>query len=985
MAMKQAKTAPGKAASKAKNYRDAKPDVVIDDPRLRPQNVVRPRENLIIGLLTFLGALVVYSMTLARSLSFWDCGEYITCGSILGIPHAPGNPFYIILGRVVSMLAGPIPHALAINFLSGLESALAVMFFYFFVVKVVSMYESNRRLVYLAGVLAAFWTAFSFTFWYNSVEAEVYCGLAMFINLVMWLTMVWVERNRDFSHQNILLVIIYLLFLGFCIHQTTLQIAPAILFIAVYPMMIPQVRTLNFWVRLFAYGVVVIILYTILFAASQNPGAPNLSKWGVAMLLMGLMIFHLRGKVSKTAWWLAIAVIAIGFSPHLYLLVRSELRPFINEGFPHNWQLFKEYILRLQYGKTSFMERRFQADTLNGAAGEIGFMKSVFLQFYWHFLRYFGWQFFDGATLSEWFKAPQHVITAISHFLVALLGFVGMYYQWIKNKHSWAYLFAFFFLASFAMVFVMNLSHDEVRDRDYFFTTAYYLWTAWMAIASVGAVKHFWTKLKPVAYLALGAAIFLPALNLASMYHIHDRSREFSAGDYGQNFLNSVEENAIIFTNGDNDTFPLWYAQAVRDPHLKVNSYPETDTKPTATTLKLREEAMAYKKTQLRGIRPDVTIANLSLLNTPWYIRQLRDKEGIEFNIKDEYIDQIEPYRAPSTDTIVVRGAEPGDSLVLRVKKDTPMYIKNIATLQIIKDNFGKRPIYFGVTIPDEETKSIGIDRNLRNEGMVDRLVPDNQRAKANYPRLLNNIEHVYEYRSIFDTKCYKDENIVRLIGNYGAGFIRASDSFKVKQDYTSAITYMERGMQFYQGSKPIELYQQARFHRQLGELYRLAGREKEAQGVYQRAITLMEKSIAREITNPDPDMGLDPSELQILLSSYYFELGDFPKGMAVLDQAAANSPGDPRPYLQAAYLLFDDGQSQAGFQVLEKGVMMSPKDPKMLDYIYRIALDNQAYKEGIQLLDKMRQYQDPRAIQARVDELTAAMNIPDLNPPEDE
>jgi tetratricopeptide (TPR) repeat protein len=977
--MKQVKPAPQKPGQKAKSYRDAKPAQAIDYTNLRPRNVVVPKENLIIGLLIFLGTLIVYSLTMARSLSFWDCGEYITCGSILGIPHAPGNPFYIMLGRFVSIFSFGLPHALVINFLSGLESALATLFFYFFVVKLASMYETNRRMIYLTGILAAVWSAFSFTFWGNSIEAEVYCGMAMFINLIMWLTMIWVERNKDLSHQNLLLVIIYLFFLGFCIHQTTLQIAPAVMFIVFYPMLLPQFKTVNFWARFFAYVIGFAILYSVLLAMSQAPGAPNLSKWGIGIAVILLMIFHLKGKVSKKVWWLGLAMIAIGFSPHLYLLVRSELRPFINEGFPHNWELFKDYILRLQYGKTSFMERRFQAESLNGATGEISFMKSLFLQFYWHFLRYFGWQFFDVATLSNWLKTPQHLIAGLSHFVVAMLGFAGMYYQWLKNKHSWVYTFAFFFMASFAMVFVINLSHEEVRDRDYFFTTAYYLWTIWMAIGSVGLVNYLSRRIKSLSYVALVLVIFMPVLSMATMYHIHDRSHELVAVDYGQNFLNGLEKNAIVFTNGDNDTFPLWYAQAVKDPHVKEVIYPESGTKPTETTLKMRAAAEQYKKTQLHGIRQDVSIANLSLLNTPWYIRQLRDNEGIEFSYPDEVIDQLEPYKAGKTDTIVVRGATPQDSIVIRVKKESPLYVKNQAVIEIIRNNFGKRPIYFGVTIPDEEIKVMGLEKNLRNEGMVDRLVSDRERAASNLPRLLDNIDKAYEYRSIFDPRCYKDDNIIRLIGNYGAGYVRASDAFKTQKDYESAIKYLRRGMEFYQGTRPIELYQQARFNRQLGELYTLVGKPQDASAVIKNAISLMERSIAKTETDPDPEIPLDPTELRVLLSSFYFELGDAAKGMTILDQAASATPGDPRPYLQASYVLLDAGQSQAGFQVLEKGVMMTPQDSRMLDLIYRIALENNCFDQGIALLEKLKTYQDPNQVQQRISELQAAKSMPDM------
>ncbi len=154
---------------------------------LKPQPFVNKRHNLIIGLLVFLGTLLVYYLTMARSLSFWDAGEYITCSSILGVPHPPGNPFYILLGRFFTILGFSIPHPQIINFLSSLFSALAVMFTYFFTVKFITMWLENQKeayIAYIGGFIAATYTAFSFTFWTNAIEAEVYAGLAFILNLV---------------------------------------------------------------------------------------------------------------------------------------------------------------------------------------------------------------------------------------------------------------------------------------------------------------------------------------------------------------------------------------------------------------------------------------------------------------------------------------------------------------------------------------------------------------------------------------------------------------------------------------------------------------------------------------------------------------------------------------------------------------------------------------------------------------------------------
>ena len=227
-------------------------------------------------------------------------------------------------------------------------------------------------------------------------------------------------------------------------------------------------------------------------------------------------------------------------------------------------------------------------------------------------------------------------------------------------------------------------------------------------------------------------------INLTSQYYIHDRSKEYVALDYGQNILNSVEKNAIIFTNGDNDTFPVWYAQAVYDPAATEYIPPskiqddtislentQTMLYPTEKTKELIKSAMEYKNANCAGIRKDITIANLSLLNTPWYIEQLRDLEGVEFNIPEDHIkvcdtdprSALYPRQVGKDTDVLISSPNSEDSFTITIPARSILYTKDLAILQIIKDNYGKRPIYFAVTTPP----AIGFADHLQNEGMVDR------------------------------------------------------------------------------------------------------------------------------------------------------------------------------------------------------------------------------------------------------------------------
>ncbi len=884
---------------------------------LKPQEIINKKINMLNAFFVYLFVQIVYLITQANSLSFWDAGEYITCSSILGVPHPPGNPFYIILGRFFSIIGLNLPHAFVINFLSGLFSALAAMLIYLITVKLVTMFEKKASYAYIAGFIAATYTAFSYTYWTNAIEAEVYSGLAFVINIIIWLTFLWVEKSEDFSHQNILLLIIYIFFLGFGIHQTSLQIAPAILFITVYPMLRKNYKTSGFWTRFGIYVGLILFIYILFNGIGKAVRVPDLAKIGIAITFFILLYLHMHKLISKRVWWFALVLIGLGLSTHIFLYVRASIRPFINEGYPHNLQLFTNYILRRQYGSSTFMVRN----------------SSVYNQFVHHFLRYFSMQFFNVETIAGWFKSPLFIIDFFAKLLVTIMGFSGAYYQFRKNKHSFIYFFSLFFMTSIGMVFVMNMTDKEVRDRDYFFTTAYYLWTVWMAIGSIGLVAMMKEKSKILATICLIVVLVLPVINLASQYHIHDRSREFVALDYGTNLLNSVEENAILFTNGDNDTFPLWYAQAVYDPNA-IEYIPESkastndefiihaarDVVPTEKTKKLIKKGMDFKNEQCFGIRKDVTIANLSLLNTDWYIRQLRDHEGVEFNIPDDQITpevprtRLYPRMLPKDMKFAVKGVTPEQSFSISLKEDKVLYTKDLAVLQIIRDNYGKRPIYFAVTVSDVT----GFGDHLRNEGMVDRLVPERNKDNRDMDRLIENIDTVYKYRGIFDDTIYKDHNMKRLINNYGAAYMRVSQFFMDDNNLDKAAEYMEKAISFIDDKE--------RFY---------------------------------------------PGLVQLFMQN-----NELDKAYSFLTKALKGNPRDLKLNIQAGYLLIDMDKIDEAFRMYENAARIQPSNDEVIQIIYQSVVKTNEIDKGIELLEKIKKFSQVNDIDSYIKRLNKIKDI---------
>jgi len=796
--------------------------------RPKPMDIVDPKLNRLIAWGLFLFALVVYMLTQARTMSFWDSGEYATCISILGVPHPPGNPFYIVFGRALVALFGSFfSHAIIAAFISVLTSAFAVMFTYYITVQLSSMFKIKAWEAIYAGVIAALLTAFSFTFWMNAIEAEVYSGLVFFVNIVIWLTLVWVKKTEDYSHQNLILFIVYLFFLGFCVHQSALQVAPAVLFIVLYPTLRDGIRKPNFWTKAIGYTALLFIGYWIFGKIGESNNIDAMDKWGFMAIGLLLLFIELRDVFAPHTWLIGVVLVLIGLSSHMYLMIRSAQRPFINEGEPSTMRPFWDYVLRRQYGQTSIMERRgsFFGD-------QVGH----------HFLRYFGWQWFETESLSRWLKIPSSIIQTLTALFITGFGALGAWFQYKKNKHSFFYFLPIILFTTIIWVFIINLSSGEVRDRDYFFVTAYNMWAIWLGMGALAIIHHIKAKKVQIAVAAL--ICILPLVNLASQFRVHDRSEEYIALDYGLNFLNSLEENAIIFTNGDNDTFPLWYAQAVEDPNAKglENSYPAKDVYPDPPTEATVKSAMEYKTKYLKGIRKDISVANLSLLNTDWYLKQLRDKEGINLNFSKEVWDSIEnpvfeeftiqdkdgkprkikqrkPFIQPS-DVMQVRGdnyrltipapanrPEMGFSIELPVtpnweesnpfKRSNPQsrdYITaDLTALQLIKDNFGKRPIYFAVTCENY----LGFEKHVRKEGMVVRLVHTQEENQMDIDRMVNNIEKVYQYRSIDNHRVHKDANMQKLIANYAAGFRDAANYYLKIKNTNRAKQMMERALPF--------------------------------------------------------------------------------------------------------------------------------------------------------------------------------------------
>jgi len=703
--------------------------------------------------------LFVYGYTQSRTTNLWDSGEFIPACASLGVPHPPGNPFYVLFGKFLSVISfGVVSDAVLMNFYSGILAAFAVLFTYLIAVKLGKMMfkkQEDQLYIYSIGVIGALFIAFSNSFWVNAIEAEVYAGVAFFINLSVWLVLVWSEKAKGISNQNILILIVYILFLGFSFQQIVLQIVPAILFVVVFQRVKHVVHSKDFWIKVGIFSFVLLGILLLGYPIGNAIGIPSFSKIAFAVAAFWIMHHYLKDEITLKTWVISVIFILVAFSTHTLLMIRAAQMPYINESCPSTFSAFIDFILRKQYGGSNFMHRN----------------SPLFYQINFHFIRYISEQFFHIPFFAKFLGVSNAFIGFVIKIFILLIGVVGAIFQYKKGKKSFIYFVSFLFMASVAMIIVMNMTDHEVRNREYFFVAAYNFWSVWMAMGLVGIAYILKRRSLLLSRGILALFCLLPVVHFASFYHTHNRAPNYTAIEYAFNYLNSCQENAIIFTNGDNDTFPLWYAQASYDPYVKKqeNIQEATDIIRHSETQRRIQKTQKTKDRQRKGIRSDVAVVNLSLLNTPWYIRQMRDKNGIIFGWSDREIQTLRPFRLSDDKDFKLYDENGGILLVTSLKKNQILQVRDIAVIQIIKNNFGKRPIYFAGTT----AKNFLFHENFQDEGFVKRVVAKID-EKVALQRTIYNLENVCITKSFQGENFFKDQDVSRISNFVGSIYYNA-------------------------------------------------------------------------------------------------------------------------------------------------------------------------------------------------------------------
>ena len=218
--------------------------------------------NRILAAITFLISFIVYFDTMAPSVSYWDCGEFIAVSYTLGVPHPPGSPLFLLLGRIASMLPISQDIAFRVNILSPLVSALAVMFLYLIIVQFVNHWRgrvestTDALIVFGAGFVGALTFAFTDSHWFNAVEAEVYAFSTFFTAIVVWLILVWSEKADQKGHERYILIIAYMIGLATGLHLLNLLTIPFVSLIIYF-------RRYNFEWQ--SFGILVVLTGVVFF------------------------------------------------------------------------------------------------------------------------------------------------------------------------------------------------------------------------------------------------------------------------------------------------------------------------------------------------------------------------------------------------------------------------------------------------------------------------------------------------------------------------------------------------------------------------------------------------------------------------------------------------------------------------------------------------------------------------------------------------
>ncbi len=753
------------------------------------------------ALAVFAVILAGYLYTLAPTVTFWDAGEFIATAKILGIPHPPGTPLFTLIANVWARLAPIGGFAYSTNLMTAIFSATAAAFFFLVVVHAMRgtvADDATRDSLFVVGggVAAALTSAYTFTVWQNSNETEVYMVATLSIAASAWLAWLWRKHRGQPRAPHLLLLIVYIAAVSLGNHLLALLVGPAVIgFMAHVIKNEPLPREED---RKIEWGQWAVL--TGSWALLIGTGLGN-----TTLLVLGGIVFCTAFVYAATVGGAKFAltvlgIAAIGASTYLFLYFRANVGPFINEADPSTWTSLWEVIARKQYPPRSPWDNPIYP---SGPDNPGRSLTLILLQIQ-NYLQYFDWQWSNGLAPTE----PVFARIRLPFTLLFLsLGIYGAAVLRDRDRSAFWFLVLLFVTTGPALMGYMNfkpgfslgwdrfqgLENHEVRERDYFFTVSFQVWGLFAGVGLAGIYRLLRSRIEATGrsgagvsvlagcVLAVSVAPFALNFNAASRRHGPEATL---ARDFAYNMLQSAEPYGIIFTNGDNDTFPLWYLQETEE------------------------------------IRRDVSVVNLSLGNTDWYLRQLRD------NPVRPFVPEQAPWfedKAPATPPPSLHSWTDEQIATLRAQllpsavrftpgridktypEGTPLYIHDVLILRLIQENWRHRPIYFSLTVGGGNYAQL--DQYLTQEGLALKLnvvtEPDSSRlfpgilsVPVDIPRTDSLAWEVYRYGRLFDADTLRLDPTNRNIAtNLSYPFYSLGQAYMLMGDADRAVDNFTRAL----------------------------------------------------------------------------------------------------------------------------------------------------------------------------------------------
>ncbi len=786
-----------------------------------------PSLEQLISISLFVITFVIYFSTMAPTVSFWDTGEFIATSYILGIPHPPGSPLYLLVGKLFSLIPISSDIAFRVNIFSPLISAATISLLFLICNQFLDRVDTkiaNKTFKIYSSFIASLTFAFTHSHWFNAVETEVYAFSGFLTALVIYLVMRWSKEYKNSYHLIYLIFISYLIGLATGLHLLNLLTIPFIGLVIYFTL--NKLSTKNF-------------LLTILLSLAIFFGVQNLIIKGIPLIaqsigLIGLFVFIAiitflniyfikKKKMLSTIIMSSIVLIMIGYSTYFSIFIRSGQNPNIDENNPETVEEAISYLNRDQYGKMTLLPRKF--DNLPSKISVVGkpeldnrtfsskqnyaYMVHDLpqqLSFFWNYqikkmyVRYFLWQFAGKGDSNDPFVASVGANNLQDGVdwrqfglpIALIIGFIGFFYHFRTNKNDAFSLLILFLMTGLAIILYLNQDSPQPRERDYSYVASFMTFSIWISLGIYGSINFICDKLleksikkKAINFMLVLFLFFMPSRMLLANYDTHDRTGNYIAWDMAYNMLQTCEPNAILFTNGDNDTFPLWYLQEVEK------------------------------------IRTDVVVANLSLLNTPWYVEQLKSRyhKNPFIKIEQSEIDNLD-FKRWETKEVSINAPKDQNNQTGKIKwnlkptyMDIALRIQDLMVLKIINDNNWERPIYFAVTV--SPVSMLSLDEYLRMDGLAYKLV-NNKSEIVNKEIISKNLlefigdpswfkdydfnkdipvsrniskeyQSGYLYRNLSNENVYIEPQIGRLIQNYRTGFARLSISYYLDEELESS------------------------------------------------------------------------------------------------------------------------------------------------------------------------------------------------------